>query len=101
MPDSRSYVEKTNELANEALEQAKLILRYGPSQQKIQVIRSVLGVLAKQAAAGQDAGAAVMRSHMEELMREMRNVPELDVIVTDQDILDVEVIEEADVTHIK
>lgn len=87
-----SYIEETNELATMALREAKLILQYGPSQQKIQVVKSVLGVLARQAAAGQDAMASEMRQRMEALMAEMREVPQLTQIVRDSDIIDAEVI---------
>lgn len=88
------YVEKTNELAEMALNEAKLILEYGPSQQKIQVIRSVLGVLARQAAAGQDAVASEMRLKMELLMTEMRNVPQLTTVVGEHDFIEAEVVDE-------
>lgn len=90
MSDNR--IEETNELATLALNEAKLILRFGPSQQKIQVVRAVLGVLARQAAAGQDEAAAEMRYRMAELMSEMRNVPALDKVVTEHDFIDVEVL---------
>jgi hypothetical protein len=89
------YIEKTNELAEIALNEARRILEYGPSQQKIQIIRSVLGVLARQAAAGQDAVAAEMRVRMEALMTDMRNVPQLPVVVTDRDfIVEAEIVDE-------
>jgi hypothetical protein len=94
MADSPSYIQESNELVSLALDQAKLILRFGPSQQKIQVIRSVLGVIARQAAAGQDATAAEMRAKMETLLSSMRNVPMLDKVVTDEEIIDVEVVDE-------
>jgi hypothetical protein len=93
MPD---YVDKTNELAELALNEAKLILQYGPSQQKLQVIRGVLGVLARQAAAGQDAVALEMRLKMETLMASMRDVPQLTTIVGERDfIVEAEVIDES------
>jgi hypothetical protein len=89
------YIEKTNELAEIALNEARRILEYGPSQQKIQIIRSVLGVLARQAAAGQDAVALEMRLRMEALMTEMRNVPQLPVVVTERDfIVEAEIVDE-------
>lgn len=94
MADEPSYIKEANELATLALAEAKLILRFGPSQQKIQVIRGVLGVLAKQAAAGQDAVAAEMRAKMELLMASMRDVPILDKVVTEQEIIDVEVVDD-------
>lgn len=89
-----SYVEQTQELASLALREAKLILEYGPSQQKIQVVRSVLGVLARQAAAGQDAVANEMRLKMEALLTSMRDVPMLETVVTERDYVDAEVVEE-------
>lgn len=90
-----TYIEQTQELASLALDQAKLILQYGPSQQKIQVVRSVLGVLARQAAAGQDAVASEMRVKMEALMTSMRDVPMLDTtVVGEHDFIDAEVIGE-------
>lgn len=95
MPDQPSYIQETQELATIALRQAKLILEYGPSQQKIQVVRAVLGVLARQAAAGQDAAASEMRVRMEALMTSMRDVPELTtLVVTDHDFIDAEIVEE-------
>lgn len=93
MPDS-DYIERTNELAEMALNEAKLILQFGPSSQKIQIIRGVLGVLARQAAAGQDAVANEMRVKMELLMSEMRNVPQLTTIVGEHDFIEAEVIDE-------
>jgi hypothetical protein len=54
----------------------------------------VLGVIARQAAAGQDATAAEMRAKMETLLSSMRNVPMLDKVVTDEEIIDVEVVDE-------
>lgn len=93
MPDP-TYIEQTQELASLALKEAKLILEYGPSQQKIQVVRSVLGVLARQAAAGQDAVANEMRLKMEALMMSMREVPILETVITERDYVDAEVIEE-------
>ena len=93
MADSPSYIEETNDLVSLALKQAKLILEFGPSQQKIQVIRSVLGVIAKTAAAGQNSAASEMRAKMELLMSSMRDVPMLDKVVTDQDIIDVQVVD--------
>lgn len=92
MPEP-DYVRKTNELAEIALNEARRILEFGPSQQKIQIIRSVLGVLARQAAAGQDAVASEMRLRMEALMSEMRAVPQLTTIVGEHDFVDAEVIE--------
>jgi Trm5-related predicted tRNA methylase len=90
------YIEKTNELAELALNEARRILEFGPSQQKIQIIRSVLGVLARQAAAGQDAVATEMRLRMESLMSEMRNVPQLPVVVTDRDfVVEAEIVDES------
>lgn len=93
MPDS-DYIESTNELAEMALNEAKLILQFGPSSQKIQIIRGVLGVLARQAAAGQDAVANEMRIKMELLMAEMRNVPQLTTVVGEHDFIEAEVVEE-------
>lgn len=87
------YIRKTNELAELALNEAHRILQFGPSQQKIQIIRSVLGVLARQAAAGQDAVAAEMRMRMEALMSDMRAVPQLTTIVGEHDFVDAEVID--------
>lgn len=90
------YIEKTSELAELALNEAKLILEYGPSQQKIQIIRGVLGVLARQAAAGQDAVATEMRLKMETLMASMREVPQLPVVVGEHDfIVEAEIIDES------
>jgi hypothetical protein len=89
-----SYVEQTQELASMALTEAKLILQYGPSQQKIQIVRSVLGVLARQAAAGQDAVASEMRAKMEALLLSMREVPVLETVITERDYVDAEVVEE-------
>jgi hypothetical protein len=94
MPDPTSYIEETQELATLALQEAKLILQYGPSQQKIQVVRSVLGVLARQAAAGQDAVASEMRTKIEALMLSMREVPMLETVVTERDFVDAEIVEE-------
>jgi len=91
MPD---YIEETQELASLALAEAKLVLQFGPSQQKIQVIRSVLGVLARQAAAGQDAVANEMRLKMEALMSSMREVPILDRVVREGDFIEAEVIDD-------
>jgi hypothetical protein len=91
-----SYIAQTQELAAMALHEAKLILQFGPSQQKIQVVRSVLGVLARQAAAGQDAVANEMRTKMESLMASMRDVPVLDKAppaVVINDYIDAEIIE--------
>lgn len=93
MPEA-DYIAKTNELAEIALNEAKIILQFGPSQQKIQIIRSVLGVLARQAAAGQDAVSAEMRIKMELLMTEMRNVPQLTTVVGEHDFIEAEVIDE-------
>ena len=93
MPES-DYIEKTNELAEIALREAKTILQFGPSQQKIQIIRSVLGVLARQAAAGQDAVAAEMRIKMELLMSDMRNVPQLTTVVGEHDFIEAEIVDE-------
>ena len=93
MPES-DYIERTNELAELALSEAKKILKYGPSPQKIQIIRGVLGVLARQAAAGQDAVAAEMRLKMEALMASMRDVPQLTTIVGDHDFIEAEIVEE-------
>jgi hypothetical protein len=90
-----SYVQETNELATLALREAKLILQFGPSQQKIQVVRAVLGVLARQAAAGQDAAASEMRLKMEALMSSMREVPMINaVVVGEHDYIDAEVVED-------
>lgn len=93
MPHS-DYIEQTNELAEMALREAKMILQFGPSSQKIQIIRGVLGVLARQAAAGQDAVAAEMRIKMEALMASMRDVPQLTTVVGEHDFIEAEVIEE-------
>jgi len=93
MPES-DYIAKTNELAELALNEAKLILQFGPSNQKIQIIRSVLGVLARQAAAGQDAVSAEMRIKMEALMASMRDVPQLTTIVGEHDFIEAEIVEE-------
>ena len=93
MPES-DYIEKTNELAEMALNEAKIIFQFGPSQQKIQIIRSVLGVLARQAAGSQDAAAAEIRLRMEALMSEMRNVPQLTTVVGEHDFIEAEIIEE-------
>lgn len=93
MPDS-NYIESTNELAEMALNEAKLILQFGPSSQKIQIVRGVLGVLARQAAAGQDAVANEMRVKMELLMAEMRNVPQLTTVVGEHDFIEAEVIDD-------
>jgi hypothetical protein len=92
MPEP-DYISKTNELADMALTEARRILEFGPSQQKIQIVRSVLGVLARQAAAGQDAVAMEMRLRMEALMSDMRAVPQLTTIVGEHDFVDAEVIE--------
>lgn len=96
MSEQPTYIEQTQELATLALKEAKLILEFGPSQQKIQVVRSVLGVLARQAAAGQDAVASEMRVKMEALMMSMRDVPILDTVVTEHDYIDAEVVDEDD-----
>ena len=93
MPDS-NYIEQTNELAEMALREAKMILQFGPSSQKIQIIRGVLGVLARQAAAGQDAVAAEMRLKMEALMASMREVPQLTTVVGEHDFIEAEVVDE-------
>lgn len=93
MPEA-DYITKTNELAEMALNEAKLILQFGPSSQKIQIIRGVLGVLARQAAAGQDAVANEMRIKMELLMAEMRNVPQLTTVVGEHDFIEAEVVDE-------
>jgi hypothetical protein len=77
-----------------ALDEAKRILQYGPSQQKIQVVKSVLGVLARQAAAGQDAVANEMRLRMESLMASMRDVPVLERTVSETYVIDAEIVEE-------
>jgi len=92
MPEP-DYIRKTNALAELALNEATRILQFGPSQQKIQIIRSVLGVLARQAAAGQDAVASEMRLRMEALMSDMRAVPQLTTVVGEHDFVDAEVIE--------
>jgi hypothetical protein len=92
MPEP-SYIAKTNALAEMALNEAQRILEFGPSQQKIQIIRSVLGVLARQAAAGQDAVASEMRVRMEALMADMRAVPVLTTIVGEHDFVDAEVVD--------
>jgi hypothetical protein len=89
-----TYIEQTQELASLALDRAKLILQYGPSQQQIQVVRSVLGVLARQAAAGQDAVASEMRLKLEALMSTMRDVPILEPIVGEQDFIEAEIVDE-------
>jgi hypothetical protein len=77
-----------------ALAEAKNILEYGPSQQKIQVVKSVLGVLARQAAAGQDAVANEMRLRMESLMASMRDVPVLERTISETYVIDAEIVEE-------
>jgi hypothetical protein len=89
-----SYIKQTQELAAMALQEAKNILQYGPSQQKIQVVKSVLGVLARQAAAGQDAVANEMRVKMEALMVSMRDVPVLERTISETYIVDAEIVEE-------
>lgn len=88
------YVVKTNELVELALNEAKMILQFGPTQQKIQIIRSVLGVIARQAAAGQDAAANEIRLRMEALMAEMRNVPQLTTVVGEHDFIEAEVVDD-------
>lgn len=94
MSQQPTYIEQTQELASLALDRAKLILQYGPSQQQIQVVRSVLGVLARQAAAGQDAVASEMRLKLEALMSTMRDVPILEPIVGEQDFIEAEIVDE-------
>jgi hypothetical protein len=94
MSDIPSYIEETNELATLALREAKFILQFGPSQQKIQIVKSVLGVLARQAAAGQEAMASDMRHKMEVLMADMRNVPALTTVVTDHSFVEAEIVDE-------
>ena len=84
------YVEETNELALMALREAKRILEFGPSQQKMQIVRGVLAVLARQAAAGHDAVGSEMRVRMEILMADLRNVPEIPLVVTDTDFVEAE-----------
>ena len=89
-----SYIRQTQELAALALQEAKNILEYGPSQQKIQIVKSVLGVLARQAAAGQDAVANEMRLRMETLMASMRDVPVLERTISEVVVIDAEIVEE-------
>jgi hypothetical protein len=90
-----SYIRQTQELASLALTEAKNILQYGPSQQKIQVVKSVLGVLARQAAAGQDAVANEMRLRMEALMSSMRDVPVLERTISETYVIDAEIVEKS------
>jgi hypothetical protein len=95
MPDQPTYIEETQELVSLALKEAKLMVQYGTTSQKTQIVKSVLGVLARQAAAGQDAAANEMRVKMEALMLSMRTVPELDVVtVGEEDFIDAVIVED-------
>lgn len=86
-------------LAQLALKQAFLMLEFGPTDQKLAIIKTVLGALARQATAGEASGAEEMRIAFETFVEDMKTVPELSTVVTETDFLDVEVVPPPEDTH--
>jgi len=90
-----AYREEINEIGDLVLREAKRIILYGPTQQKLSIIKSFLGVMARQAAVGQDQQATEMRLKLELLMSDMRNVPQLGLpVVGDRDFIEAEIVED-------
>lgn len=79
-------------LAQLALKQAFLMLEFGPTDQKLAIVKTVLSSLTRQATAGEASGTEEMRIAFESFVEDMKHVPELETVVTETDFLDVEVV---------
>lgn len=79
-------------LAAAALREAHTILEFGPTEQKMVVIKSMLGGLSRHVAATSSSEVDDQRTEWEAMLVEMRTegIPERERIVTDDSILDVE-----------
>lgn len=79
-------------LADAALREAHLILEFGPTEQKMTVIKAMLSGLSRHVATSSSGEAEEARSEFEAILVEMRTqgIPERDRVVTDSDIIDVE-----------
>lgn len=77
-------------LAQMALKEAFLILEFGPSEQKMSIIKSVLGGLTRQATAGETSGTEEIRVAFDKLLAEAKDVPKLTTIVSETDFVSAE-----------
>lgn len=83
---------EVSRLAQMALKEAFLILEFGPSEQKMSIIKSVVGGLTRQATAGETSGAEEIRVAFDQFLADQKDVPELTTIVTDSSFVDAQVI---------
>lgn len=79
-------------LASAALREAHRILEFGPTPQKMVVIRSMLGGLSRHVTAGNSSEEQQARTEFEAFLLDMRTggIPERERVVTDDSFLDVE-----------
>lgn len=79
-------------LADAALREAHLILEFGPTEQKMTIIKSMLGGLSRHVATSSSNDTEEARNEFQAMLMEMRTdgIPERDRVVTDDDIIDVE-----------
>lgn len=77
-------------LAQLALKEAFLILEFGPSEQKMSIIKSVLGGLTKQATAGETSGTEEIRVAFDQLLADVKDVPKLTTVVSETDFISAE-----------
>jgi len=82
--------EKVRRLTDLALSKAFLILEHGPTEQKMVIIRSLVTNTGRLIGRGEGGSTEEARAAFESLLTQMRDVPRVTTLVTDEDIIDVE-----------
>lgn len=76
-PEETELVNDLRRLTHKVVRKAEMILEFGPTEQKLAIIKSVLGSAARTAAAEPAGGHDELKIKFEELMQEVRDVPEV------------------------
>lgn len=88
-PAEQQLAEDVRTLAHQAVKQAARIMQFGPTDLKMQVIRSMLGNTSR--LIGTDTGGSgdELRAQLTALFQETRVVPVRETIVTDSEVVDI------------
>lgn len=83
--------EGVRDLASACLRKARLMLEFGSPETKLAIIKPMLSGLSRHVAQSVGGEGEEARSAFESLLDRMRDVPHVEQVVTDTDIVDVEV----------
>jgi hypothetical protein len=88
-PEEEKLIEEMRRLAHLAIKEAFKILTYGPTEQRLSIIKSMLAPASKLIGSEGQGSTMEARLAFETMLSQLSNVPARKTIVTETDILDV------------